>query len=773
MSTSYINMGEPEAETMQKPSTVPWRLVLIGVAVLTVVLIILIPVIMAVSHGGSDGSPSGSVTSSSSTGGGGGMGSSTTGLPPVTPSSGPPVLPSSTAAPPSMSSSSMSPISASSSSSGVAAAHPACTDLYGWACADWFNKTSLPANRTSFSRFSEIDVINRAVLDDILREGDSGFPLLDRFFASCLDTERINRLGMQPLEPYLTRLMGVKGWGDFMHVLGELRTAFGVSVIAAPSVSNSQTWVSLSVTQAPLLLNQRAQYQDLNAIIRLRANISRLFVAAGDRPEEAEQRAMEIVDLERFLNGIMPNTTNNNGRLQLSALYSYTNVHLDRYFTGAGIPLNPLNPVVTFPAAAFFDRLNATVMATEGPSQPWLQYTRYKLISAAAPYLAQGVFSAFNFDHFPVESKESPVYSTAVKSRVAETEEPRLSADDARFVTCRTLTNNAQVASDLLGHAFMARTFNSTAYAIVESMVKDVRSAWTTWLPDIAWLDAPGRVAFQQKMDNMKAYIGGPPLLEAYRDMVFRSDDYFGNVIALRRAHQADTWSTLLKPFDAIRMWNGSPASTVNAYYYSQYNSFYLYAGFFQAPLFYYNDYVANAPWTGEVIGHEAGHGYDASGINFNQTGYRTQWLTPSVVQDFNVRTQCTKDSYSKLSWNGTFINGNTTITENMADIIGIRVAYLAYKAWAAKQPTPFAPPTAFVPAVATADQYFMAHWAQTECTIQTPAALAQQIRTDVHAPGFARINGAARLFTPMADAFNCPVGTFLNPAPADGCFIY
>ena len=106
-------------------------------------------------------------------------------------------------------------------------------------------------------------------------------------------------------------------------------------------------------------------------------------------------------------------------------------------------------------------------------------------------------------------------------------------------------------------------------------------------------------------------------------------------------------------------------------------------------------------------------------------------------------------------------------------DIIGIRLAYLSAKAWEAKQTSPTPIPPTFVPKVDTVDQYFMAHWAQTECTLQTPASLRNQILNDVHAPGFARINGAAQLFSPMAEAFNCPVGSYMNPTPDQSCFIY
>ena len=549
----------------------------------------------------------------------------------------------------------------------------------------------------------------------------------------------------------------------------------GLSVIVAPSITNSQSRMSLTLTPAPLLMTNRTQYGNSSAVSQLHATIAHMFAAVGDSVDDAALHAQQVIDLEKQLNGLMTNTTQPMQLSSMQQLLQYSNVHFDSWLEGSQIPLAqvPLSQFsVNFPAAVFFQHLNNSWMNGTGPSVAWIQYARYKLLNAAAPFLSQTLFSAFTYVHFPVREADLNIIAHASVKVAQEAE--TLSADDARYLVCRRLANMPDIASDLLGHAFMDRKFNSTANAIVDSMIEDIRRSWTAWLPSIDWLDAAGRVAFQQKMDNMQAFIGGPSLLASYENVTnSQRDNYFVNAITLRRLHAFDLWDSLLKPFDKIRLWNGSPASTVNAFYSSQANAMYLFAGFFQAPLFFFNDYVANAPWTGEVIGHEAGHGYDANGISFNQTGVRTSWLSPAVVSSFRSRTSCTMNSYSRLQWNGTFVNGTKTIGENMADIIGLRLAYLSYKQWLANQLTAPSIPSSFLPAVSTLDQCFMAHWAQTECTIQTPAALTNQILNDVHAPGFARINGAAQLFEPVAAAFDCPVGTYMNPPTDQSCFIY
>ena len=74
-----------------------------------------------------------------------------------------------------------------------------------------------------------------------------------------------------------------------------------------------------------------------------------------------------------------------------------------------------------------------------------------------------------------------------------------------------------------------------------------------------------------------------------------------------------------------------------------------------------------------------------------------------------------------------------------------------------------------------TTDQLFYWANAQTWCTKATDAAVANQIRTDVHSPGEARVWGPIvnQPEDSFATAFSCPKGSRMNPAPADKCDLY
>ena len=191
---------------------------------------------------------------------------------------------------------------------------------------------------------------------------------------------------------------------------------------------------------------------------------------------------------------------------------------------------------------------------------------------------------------------------------------------------------------------------------------------------------------------------------------------------------------------------------------------------------------------------------FDPTGLSYNAAGsYSYQpWLTPASLAEFNSRLPCLERKYDALLIDGQHVEGKQSepkqhhphaispdrytayltptcphaplclvstaaLTENIADSIGLRLAWLAYVAWKARQPTPPLPSVDSIPLVDTADQYFFTRWAQKRCVLYSQPLLASILRDDPHAPWPARVNGPAQMFEPFADAFNCPKGHSLT----------
>lgn len=91
------------------------------------------------------------------------------------------------------------------------------------------------------------------------------------------------------------------------------------------------------------------------------------------------------------------------------------------------------------------------------------------------------------------------------------------------------------------------------------------------------------------------------------------------------------------------------------------------------------------------VIGHELTHAFDSIGYKLNEKGEAKPWWSSISTQRFDQSAQCFKDEYSTFSApfkdpakraaapNGGAINGERTLSENIADNGGLNIAYEAW----------------------------------------------------------------------------------------------
>jgi predicted metalloendopeptidase len=169
----------------------------------------------------------------------------------------------------------------------------------------------------------------------------------------------------------------------------------------------------------------------------------------------------------------------------------------------------------------------------------------------------------------------------------------------------------------------------------------------------------------------------------------------------------------------------------------------------------------------GMVIGHELSHGFDDVGRKFDPQGRLREWWAPEVASRFEKQTQCLVEQYSRFEVEpGLRVNGKLTLGENIADVAGLKQAWVAYQAW--KKRHGGAAPT--VPGL-TADQLFFVAQAQAWCTVTTPEAERLRSATDGHSLSRFRVNGPVANHPAFGATFQCPAGAPMNPA--DKCVVW
>ena len=197
---------------------------------------------------------------------------------------------------------------------------------------------------------------------------------------------------------------------------------------------------------------------------------------------------------------------------------------------------------------------------------------------------------------------------------------------------------------------------------------------------------------------------------------------------------------------------------TVNAYFNPPSNEIAFPAGIMQQPLFNLDlpEYVSYGAF-GAVAGHELTHAFDDGGSHYDENGAYTTWWDNSTLANFENKTACFVDQYSKYSIitpSGEPLNvdGELTLGENIADGGGLSAAFAAWQKREAESPN------AVLTGLEeyTTEQLFYLSFGGVWCGQRRPAELVRRIYSDAHSPMNVRILGTVANQRGFKEAFNC-----------------
>ena len=128
--------------------------------------------------------------------------------------------------------------------------------------------------------------------------------------------------------------------------------------------------------------------------------------------------------------------------------------------------------------------------------------------------------------------------------------------------------------------------------------------------------------------------------------------------------------------------WMQVPAYTANAFYNEKNNSINILASNLIPPIYdknqqaFYNYAVLGAT----TIGHEMTHGFDATGSLYDAIGKQAEWWDPQDKAVFKEKQKQMINHFDKLEYMpGVYCDGENTLSENIADLGGLEIAYEAY----------------------------------------------------------------------------------------------
>ena len=304
---------------------------------------------------------------------------------------------------------------------------------------------------------------------------------------------------------------------------------------------------------------------------------------------------------------------------------------------------------------------------------------------------------------------------------------------------------------ETIGKLYAAEYFPESSKQRVYRMVKDLQQALEDRLKDNTWMSDSTKAKALEKLHAMYINIGYPDEWEDLEKFIDIREDQnlVENFIRIQQEARAANYRKYWrKPFNKKLM--PMPPQMVNACYVPNFNSINFPAAILQPPFFDPEaDYVCNYGAVGAVIGHEMSHGFDDHGCQYDKDGNLKNWWAAEDKAKYDERTKVLADWFSKQeALPGLFVNGQKTLGENIGDNGGLQVAYRAFENRIKQEP--LSTIDGFTPA-----QRFYLAYARLWASNITPEFLARAVNSDVHSPHIFRVNAALPMIDSWYDAFN------------------
>ena len=310
--------------------------------------------------------------------------------------------------------------------------------------------------------------------------------------------------------------------------------------------------------------------------------------------------------------------------------------------------------------------------------------------------------------------------------------------EQARWKRCTSRVDNE--LGEALGQVYVARYFPPEEKQRTLAMTVAIEDAMDKDIDALDWMSPATKVQAKTKLHGVMNKVGYPDKWRDYSTVNIVRGDALGNEIRVREFDHTRDLTKIGKPVDKSE-WGMTPP-TVNAYYDPQQNNINFPAGFLQPPFFSgKEDDAANYGDMGSSVGHELTHGFDDEGRQFDATGNLKDWWTKDDELKFTERSDCMVQQYNAIeSVPGVHLNGKLTLGENLADLGGLWLAWIAWQDMAHKAHLDMNAKTDGY----TPEQRFWIAYGQQWCSQTRPESLRSQALSDPHSPDEWRANAGA-----------------------------
>ena len=627
-------------------------------------------------------------------------------------------------------------------------------DFYKYVNNKWDKSTVIPKAKSSWGSFVEVSEKNQDFLKNLIKEleekkvsGNTNEQKILTLYKSFSDMKRRDELGISPIKNSLEKIDAIKdiqdlqkynientrqgnnefyGWGlgtdlnnakNYAIYLGDASLGLSVDYYQKDTAENRKILSEYTNYVSDMLkfLGEKDTLQKAQKIVQFEKDMASTMLKVEDyhdvkkynNPRSVKDLAniTKNIDLADYLKKVGVNTD----KVIISELNYYQN--LDRFLKDENIDLIK-------------------------------DYMKFQLINGSTAYLTDEIGKR-SFEFYGR-------YLNGQKER--ETLEKR-----ALYFTDGTL-------GEMVGQIYVKRNFTPEAKKDTKEMVEYIRKALKNRISKLSWMSDTTKKKAQEKLAKITVKIGYPDKWKDYSTLVFKDDDTLYDLVEkMNDWGYKDTLKKVGKPVDKTE-W-GMSANTVNAYYSPTGNEIVFPAGILQPPFYdaKNSEAAANFGAIGTVIAHEITHGFDVSGASYDGDGNVRNWWTNEDRAKFDAISKKLADEFSSYTVvDNTRVNGEFTLTENIADLGGVNIAYDALQLYLKDHPNST---KAYDD---TISKLFFLSYARMWRQKSTPEYLKNSVKTDSHSPNFLRVNAILKNVDAFEKTFEVKEGDKMYKAPAD-----
>ncbi|HYG06427.1 MAG TPA: M13 family metallopeptidase [Stenotrophomonas sp.] len=633
------------------------------------------------------------------------------------------------------------------SASKTPAVAPVCSDFYSVANASWLKANPVPQSgaTSALGQLAErAQQQQRDLLDASMRSPQNNVQkLLGDFWASGLDEAAVEKDGSQPIAPLLSRIDAIKKAKDVPASIAALHQ------VGIPVAFNFSPDVDLKALdrhigyfmQGGMGLPDPAFYTrtDADAVTlmgRYRNYVKQILALTGTPAARLDADTVSVIQIETLLaKSAKPvsdvnNPFNNYAPVAVKDVTKqFRNLQLGDFLKAQAVN----DDLVSMSDPGYFKQLDGMVASLK-PEQ-WKAYLRWRVGDAMAPYLSKSFRDA----------------EAGFRGRLLRGE----MLPPPRWQQVLDAINVA--AGPMLGHEYVERYLSADARRQAATIADQIREAQLAALARTGWGNGAVVDEAKAKLQAMKIEIGAPRRDLDYSVQPMGRGSFGGNMLIASTWRHREEMKRIGKG-NADRRWDVLPQQPALAYDIAQ-NRLIVTAAVLQPPVLTSGgDAAAQYGAYGALVAREITRAIDAKGALVDAQGQLRSWWSPAEKTAWTLLTTRIAEQFNAYPYPGltsTKVNGQLTAESNLADQIGLE---LAWQAFSAAQPA----------APVSSKQAFFNAWAGLWAQQVSPNEAVQRAATDVRAPGLWRVNAPLSNLPEFGATFQCKAGQPMQRVEAE-----